>query len=340
MSNLHGLLYPATYLRKNTMERIAQVFSKLTVLVPTEDVDSTAFPSSSNSSMTINTAAPAPLGDRLDWFTDLIRNWKAWAEEMGLGEKFPASALLTSATGEEESVLAILNALKDKEEPDPLLEAQIFLHLAFDLDRREDELRIALDEVAVREDKLKSILQDPDKPTDPSVPPKNAHTPMIEPLSRAKEHLKAWAMLWDKLPAGELWLIGESIAIKDLLDSAYEALRPGACPVDLLNLILPLDPAKRPGESEDLRTKLTAIIETISQEGLQDVIKDGKIQTLAEQIELSWTDTIANQIPGPTLNLTLYPDTSFDEVLSKQTNLNLYKKAESHQKIGWSFFLV
>ena len=90
MNILHGLLYPASYLRRNTMLRLYQVFSKLTLLIPTEE-DINLPPPSSSCSMEIETTAPAPLGDRLDWFTGLIINWKSWAEEMGLGEKIPAS---------------------------------------------------------------------------------------------------------------------------------------------------------------------------------------------------------------------------------------------------------
>ena len=90
MNILHGLLYPASYLRRDTMLRLDQVFSKLTLLVPTEKDINLPSPSS-DISMEIEATAPAPLGDRLDWFTGLISNWKSWAEEMGLGEKIPGN---------------------------------------------------------------------------------------------------------------------------------------------------------------------------------------------------------------------------------------------------------
>jgi hypothetical protein len=48
--------------------------------------------------------------------------------------------------------------------------------------------------------------------------------------------------LWQKYTDTGPWPIGESITVKDLVDEAYEALQPREAPVDLLDLVLPLDP--------------------------------------------------------------------------------------------------
>jgi hypothetical protein len=339
MNILHGLLYPASYLRRNTMLRLDQVFSKLTLLSPTEE-DINLPPPSIGCSMEIETTAPAPLGDRLGWFNDLITNWKSWAEEMGLGEKIPASTLIRAAEAEEESLQGILNTLKGTEVPDPLLDARIFLRLSSDLDRRNDELQTDLDEMAIHEDKLKSILQDPGELNDSQGSPKDPYSPIIEPLLMSKERLRAWALLWQKYTDQGPWLIGESITVKDLVDEAYEALQPREAPVDLLDLALPLDPNIKPGESDKINNGLNSLINAISNKTIQNMSENGKIKELSEKIQQSWEKAVMNQIPGPTLNLTIYAEKTWKEVLSKAAGLELEKEGQdSTTTTGWSFFL-
>ncbi|MEA1868390.1 MAG: hypothetical protein U9N19_09890 [Thermodesulfobacteriota bacterium] len=339
MNSLHGLLYPASYPRRDTMLRIDQVFSKLTLLVPTEE-DINPPPTSSNCSMEIEATAPAPLGDRLDWFTGLISNWKSWAEEMGLGEKIPATTLIRAAEGEEESLQGILNTLKGTEAPDPLLDARIFLRLSLDLDRRNDELQTDLDKMVTHENKLKSILKDPGDLTDSQGSPKIPYPPIIEPLLMARERLRAWALLWQKYTYQGPWPIGESITVKDLVDEAYEALQPREAPVDLLELVLPLDPNIKPGESDKINNGLSSLINAISNTTIQNYNKNGNIQELSEEIKENWNKPNKNQIPGPTLNLTLYPKRTWKEVFSRAADLELEQEGQnSTASIGWSFFL-
>jgi hypothetical protein len=339
MNILHGLLYPASYLRRDTMLRLDQVFSKLTLLIPTED-DINLAPPSSSYFMEIEATAPAPLGDRLGWFDDLITNWKSWAEEMGLGEKIPASTLIRAAEGKEESLQGILNTLKGTEIPDPLLDARIFLRLSSDLDRHNDELQTDLDEMAIHEDKLKSILKDPGELTDSQGYTKDPYSPVIEPLLMAKERLRAWTLLWQKYSDQGPWPIGESITVKDLVDEAYEALQPREAPVDLLNLVLPLDPNIKPGESDKINDGLTSLINAISNTTIQNIRENGKIQELSKEVQESWNKANSNKIPGPTLNLTIYPERTWKGVLLKAAGLELEKKGRDSTTItGWSFFL-
>ncbi|MBW1718489.1 MAG: hypothetical protein JRJ43_02855 [Deltaproteobacteria bacterium] len=339
MNILHGLLYPASYLRRDTMLRLDQVFSKLTLLVPTEE-DINPPLTSSNCSMEIEATAPAPLGKRLDWFTDLISNWKSWAQEMGLGEKIPASTLIYAAKGEEESLQGILNTLRGTEVPDPLLDAQIFLQLSLDLDRRNDELQTDLDEMAIHEDKLKSILQDPVEQTDSQGSSKKSYSPIIKPLLMAEERLRAWALLWQKYTDSGPWPIGESITVKDLVDKAYETLQPREAPVDLLDLVLPLDPNIKPGESDKINNGLTSLIKAISNTTIQNMSENREIQELSEEIKEDWGKANKNQFPGPTMNLTLYPKRTWNEVFSKAADLELKQNGQSPTAtIGWSFFL-
>lgn len=339
MNILHGLLYPASYIRRDTMLRLDQVFSKLTLLVPTEkDINLTS--PSSNCSMEIETSAPAPLGDRLGWFTGLISNWKSWAEEMGLGEKISASTLMRAAKGEEESLQGILNTLRGTEVPDHLMDARIFLQLSLDLDRRNDELQTDFDRMMIHEDKLKSILKDPMELNDSQGSPKGPCSPVIESLLMTKDRLRAWALLWQKYTGTGQWPIGEGIAVKDMVDEAYEALHPREAPADLLDLVLPLDPNIKPGKSDKINNGLTSLIKAISNTTIQNWSENGDIQKLSEKIQQTWDKTNKNQIPGPTLNLTLYPKNTWNEVFLKAAGIKLDHRGQNSTALsGWSFFL-
>ena len=339
MNTLHGLLYPSTYLSRDTMLRLNQVFSKLTLLLPTEHRVNLP-PKSNTCSMEIEAAVPIPLGDRLEWFTDIVGNWKSWAKEMGLGEKIPASTLLSAAKDEEESLQGILNKLKGGEVSDPLIDAQIFLQLSLDLDRHNDEVQTDLDKLTIYEEKLKSILQDPVEHTGPSSAPQNLYSPIIKPVLRAKERLKAWALLRQKYTDPEPWPIGESISLKDLIDESYEALQPKETPIEMLDLVLPLDPNIRPGKSDKIINSLTSLARALSDTTIKNFCKNNEIDKLAQEIDQNWEKTIRNQAHGPTLKLTIYPKRTWDEIFLKAADLNFEHKAQSlPEHVGWSFFL-
>ncbi|OPL14298.1 MAG: hypothetical protein AVO38_11675 [delta proteobacterium ML8_D] len=339
MNNLHGLLYPASYLRKDTMLRLNQVFSKLTLLLPSENFISLS-PISNTCSMEIKANVPIPLGDRLEWFTEIVDNWKSWAEEIGLGEKTPASTLLSAAKGEEESLQSILKKLRGDEVSDPLLDAQIFLQLSLDLDRRNDEVQIELDRMTIHEGKLKSILQDPLEITPSSDAFQKLYSPAIKPLLRPKERLRAWALLWQKYTDPEPCPIGETIALKDLIDKSYEALQPREAPAEILNLVLPLDPNISPKKSDKFINRLKSLVQATSNTTIKDFSKNSEIQKLAKEITHDWDTTVMNQSHGPALNLTIYPKRTWNEIFFKAAGLKpppIHQSA--NQYIGWSFFL-
>ncbi|MCK4426108.1 MAG: hypothetical protein KAV69_05120, partial [Deltaproteobacteria bacterium] len=251
-----------------------------------------------------------------------------------------ASTLIRAAAGEEESLQGILNTLRGTEIPDPLMDARIFLQLSLDLDRRNDELQTDLDELTMHEGKLKSILQDPGELTDSQGSLKGPHLPVVEPLLMSKERLRAWTLLWQKYTDQGPWPIGESITVKDLIDEAYEALQPREAPVDLLDLVLPLDPNIKPGESDKINNGLASLINAISNTTIHNIRENREIQELSEEIQQSWEKAVSNKIPGPTLNLTIYPERTWKEVLLKAAGLELEKEGQdSTTTTGWSFFL-
>jgi hypothetical protein len=68
--------------------------------------------------------------------------------------------------------------------------------------------------------------------------------------------------------------------------------------------------------------------------------ENGDIQELSEEIQQAWDKANMNQIPGPKLNLTLYPKRTWTEVFTKAAGLELdHGGRTSTLTSGWSFFL-
>lgn len=345
MNILHGLLYPVSYVRRNTMLRLGQVFSELTLLSPTEEIVAPQYPST-ECSLEVKTIVPAPLMEDLEYFRDLIANWKSWAKEMGLGERNPGYTFSNARVNEEESLSGILNTLRGNKMPNPLLDARIFLQLSLDLDRDNDELQTDLDAMTLHQDKLKSILNDPIEPDKSKNMLNNAPPYIIESLLMPEERLTAWTLLWQRHASKQsLWQIGESLAIKDLIDKAYEALMPGKTAVDLLTLGLPLDYTIKLSESKEINRGLTSLINIISNTSshttLQNLLDNGKVLRMAEELQHKWRKAVNDYALSPVkLTLTLYPEKTWEEVLSKAAGQKFdFKKSLSHNNLGWSFFL-
>jgi len=161
--------------------------------------------------------------------------------------------------------------------------------------------------MTIHEDKLKSILQDPLEITGSSDGFQKLYSPIIKPLLRATERLRAWALLWQKYTDPEPWPIGESIALKDLIDKSYEALQPREAPAEILDLVLPLDPNIRPGKSEKFINGLNSLVQTTSNTTIKNFSKTTEIEKLAKEISQSWDKITGNQAHGPILHLTIYP---------------------------------
>jgi hypothetical protein len=334
----NGLLYPASYLSKVNGLRLAQFFRKLTLLAPTEDEPQLS-PTPVSDHMEVTVTVTAPLGDRLAWFNGIIKDWDAWAKDMGLGRGTPPETYLQSASlGRNESIGEIIDSLKGPAAEDPLLDARIFLRLAADLDRREDELSADLSELETQQGSLRAILQgfDPGEPTQSSS--KRTGNAMILPMSRPKERLRAWARLWreDKIPG--LWPVGESISIKDILDQAYEALEPGGAALELLTLPLPLDHNIRPGHQEQITEALWELIRALSPESERNSGPNPDTARAADNLALHWAHTIDSLPTGPTIGLTVYPNRTWEEVMLKAAGLEVASLPDSRES-GFSFYL-
>ncbi|WP_456433018.1 hypothetical protein [Thermosulfuriphilus sp.] len=139
---LSALVFPITYLRKDFLHLGLTFFDSLKVLSPTEEPP---FEGAEEliSKGQVNLCVPLPLGQRLPTFKKMIRDLEGWAQMMGRSGDLEVFKIIPREVMEE-SVSSIKAALKGEPSGTPredrLLEAQIFLTLAQNLDRRLDEL--------------------------------------------------------------------------------------------------------------------------------------------------------------------------------------------------------
>lgn len=345
MNRLHSLIYPVTYTGFNIIRRLSGIFQRLTILVPAEDCtssDQTFRPEG----IILSSVAPSPFGERLPWFNGFIGSITGWARDVGLGKGLDSQPIGDSLK-DDESIPAIIEALEKEGRKDPLLEAQIFLRLAHDLDQREDETERALAMLKTKETLLKDILHGvtsaPDEPGRLFLEPDETTWTVSMPLKR----LAAWSELWERADADihEASPTGIGIDVKDLMDKAYEASAKELA-IDLLALKLPRDPsacAKAwPGMEKGFEDLINAVYMSAKetsqrpQREAEDAVD--RIKQEASRLSALWDSLTVGVEYGPILGLTLYPRVSFGELLFKASGRPGPASVDSGQT-GWSFYL-
>lgn len=335
MDQLHGIIYPVTYPGSNVRARLAQVFDRITALVPVEDVipDLTA---KGPSGLDMAFAAPSPLGERLSWFNGFMRSMAGWGQEMGLGTAVDARSMLDSLS-DDESALSIMKALKGDEPKDALLDAQIFLRLAHEFDQKEDELGLVMSEVDIKEDLLGDIMHG--SASGCYFRRRDARGPQIARLSTPLRRLSAWNELRMRYKWLTGWPVGIGIDVKDIVDKAYEKIA-GIPAVDTICLKLPLDPSVRPGTRPEIREGLDELIKTIitldakaSKEAMN------RLNSKADELSQQWLKVTDGLDDGPTFAFCIYPGVSFGRLVSEVSGKAHDLTPGGEDVIGWSFYL-
>ncbi|MGQ9812748.1 MAG: hypothetical protein ACUVQ2_05025 [Dissulfurimicrobium sp.] len=351
MNRLHSIIYPVTYTGFNIMRRLSGIFQRLTILIPAEDCTSSNQVFGSEE-IILSPVAPCPFGERLSWFNGFIESITRWARDVGLGKGLD-SQLARDFLKDDESIPAIIDALGKEGRKDPLLEAQIFLRLAHDLDQQEDETELALVMLKTKEASLKDILHGvssaSDEPERPFHEPNETTWTVSMPLKR----LASWSELWARADADshEALPIGISIDVKDLMDKAYESLANESA-IDLLALKLPRDPstcAKVWPDIEDGFEELAKAVSMLRKEAGKVPGKEAeeaicRLKEMASRLSAQWDSLTSGITYGPSLGLSLYPKTSFGELLFKASNIRLSASENSAHvahidRAGYSFYL-
>ncbi|MGB9711918.1 MAG: hypothetical protein ACP5J5_02855 [Dissulfurimicrobium sp.] len=339
MNQMHGVVYPVTYLGFNLKGHLSRMFSRLTAIIPAEDC--MPFSASSDpSSMKLSYISPCPLGDRLQWFNGFIRSITSWARDVDL-EAINLGGLLDS-----ESIPEIITSLK-KSRKDPLLKAQILLRLAHNHDRNEDEAEESLVRLKTKEMVLKDILLGEPAIGRGTGPDKMAQRPLATTVtvSIPSKRLAAWSELWTRANLEGVSPVGIGIDVKDLMDKAYESLT-GTPAIDLLALKLPIDPSIDVSARPEIKKGLEDLAAAVSlltketTEGLRDGAEGVADRLKQDALRLSglWDGLINGMECGPIIGLSLYPRVSFDELLLKASG-GCPPTPGHNGQTGWSFYL-
>ncbi len=334
-----ALLYPTSFPKKRTRDILTSIFDQISLLMPNELTERTLKESLPEDDLIkMNTWMPVPLGERVEWFSQLMRDWAAWAQSMGLGQNVSASGILDAfGSQSKETVDSIVHSLKGALPKDPVLEAQITLHLAFEMDLQDEMLDKELSMITDQEKTLKQILQGPMI----ELRGRSKENYAIPTLQKSKERLHAWAILWSAAQKESVQIpVGESIEIKDIIDSAYESVNKGASVIDIMKLSVPPQICLDSGLRSRLREKLAEILEIIphakdafTKVPLENIVSAG------QAIENKWNELLGDAGPCPQLCLTIYPETPWEKLLLTGANCEEAEVTEGGLT-PFSFYLI
>ncbi len=332
-STIEALIYPVCYARNQIRRLLSPFIGRLFVVpaledapVAAQDPDDPDRPSirQGPASPEIAILKRAPLGDRAEEFSQAIKALKSWGEQMRVDTGLDTYylAMKAGATGSEE-IEGIVDLIKGDKEVDRVFAARVFLALSQEADARKDEVEAELLRIHEESDKL-SELVDGDSSIHSGPPLAGTSLSHVEPLDRARERLREWTRLAFSGPGqrAEAWPVGESIAVKDIMDSAYES-DTGKSPVDLVEIPIALGEGLTPQVPEDM---VQAAVELIAD------LQGRRIEDAATAEQLGKTDLVSylrekgSELAsaggyGARLVVTLYPGRKWTQVILKAARM-------------------
>ncbi len=321
MDSFSGLLFPTTYLKQDTARRLALVFPSLTCLTPTEDPELSPCTGRFADTPEVRCITPVPLGDEdLGRFKRFLKDMEEWARQVGVGTDLSAQTLISALQLDKaESMQELICTIKGKGEEDVVLTARLFLQLALEFDRKEDELGVELEEVSRKTDMLSALVG-----VESRAAASSDQVQYVRPLDRPKERLKAWAILASRYTGEDLGClpVGESVSVKDLMDEAYGGIEK-VQPEELLNLSLAMKgrdaaPPLRDSRLGDLwDSLLRAILKAASAESAD------AIRGIAGELQEAWDGMVGKASNGPVMNLTLYKGRPLEEVVQRAAGMQV-----------------
>ncbi len=328
MSSVSSFLYPACYLKSKSAAAVSLFLDQVLVLAPSEDSIEMLGPGPEINSMKIAPMLPSSLGEKLDAFKKGLKALETWGEQVGLGGNMGFETLYSalSSSGNED-IQGIIGAIKGGKKEDILMASRFFLRLSMDADKRMDEMERELERVEMDKSRISDLVKGLSSPEQGT---SGGGTGFIEPLDRSRERLRAWTRIFF---AGEgqgenIWPLGESISVKDLMDSAYESLSGGSSPLEAAVFSIPFHPVKLCGAeaAADIRPLFSRLLEMLSGKQGKDALEttgSQKIKDVVRDIQAT-IDTKCGSGNGDGsahMVITLYPECSWQEVLCKAAQI-------------------
>lgn len=314
---MQTILYPIAYPNRALLKALSPFFSQNTLLVPTEDLLAEIQSLSVATGVALKAYCPAPLHDDLSHMLQRFRQWTDWASSLGIGERLSGQSFVSLSSGQDETMQAIMERIKVNVEKDPLLMARFFLWIAYQTDRTEDDVRLSLDSLPPEDVFLRESLDD--------AAGFCAKVPVIrlEPLSQVRKRLVNWAefakIYLAEPDANNLLPVGQDIGVKDLMDSAYEAIFVGRTAQELVSLHLSFNDLQMLADSSEFQQPWQTFSEglerlLLAQNDTENAVR--RLEVAAKDI-LAIVERISTREPKTiTLTCTLYAGISWLELLS------------------------
>ncbi len=332
-----ALIFPCTYPHHVNLSLISLVFSSAGILLPVEDLTVPDVKNGCLQPFNLNAYVPSPLGDDLPEFNKTLSTWEAWATQIGLGEGgISALSLLQAAQkGDESTVQTILGSLKKEVQVDSSKEARLFLALAHNLDRHEDELSLELEMVDRAQDKIQVLLKDPILEQSGTAKVNVSSMLVKEPVN-IPPRLKFWSRLYKEYHEDECRvLLGIGFQTQDILENSYEVAT-GDSVEEIMSIPLALECEDMCARREAILPHLLDIFNAIESDmSVKEVAQ--LCQTLLKiWYEKSGQSVLANGYVGPRLVLKCFKDIDFQELFNLEKKLSRTKDGSAN----FCFFLV
>jgi hypothetical protein len=348
MSSTSAFLYPACYLKSRAAAAISLFLDQILVLAPSEDSTEMVGPGQEISSMKISPMLPSSLGEKLGDFKNALKALETWGEQIGLGGNMGFETLYSalSSSGNED-IQGIIGAIKGGKKEDILMASRFFLRLSMDADQKMDEMERELERVEMDKNRISEIIEGLSSSGKETA---GGSTYFLEPLNRSRERLRAWTRTFfaGEGQAEKSWPLGESISVKDLMDSAYESLSGGRSPLEVADFSIPFHPAKlcREDAVSDIRPLFSRLLEMLAGKTGKDAAETTGSQEITDVVrDIQNTIDVNcrsdNGEGSASMVVTVYPGCSWQEVLFKASQVTDIDINKSPTRTIWgSLFVV
>lgn len=331
---LTALYFPLTYIREELLKPLLFFFDSLVLYQPSEWQSPLVYPELVKAGL-LRLETPLPAGPELPALEQKVRQILSWGDMVFSSGQLGYLKHLRESGAKVEEYGEIMAALRGEEPAPPAFEnnvaTRLFLHLAQEFDRREDEMLHLHHRLSSQESKLWSeLLPEGENPS----PPRPIYAPEGEGAISSATRLKAWSRLFEKGFSGAETLVTANPAVMDLL------------PPRELILELPL-----PDFSSQEFTRVLELREQKTTSEALTIIKGYLRQIIKRLRESPWTaDALKNaeaelkpalqilerisqlsHLPPYQLSLYLFPMVS---------TLGMIAKGTSNEQNGFAFLLA
>lgn len=339
MKENNALIYPVSFVPAKIVEQLSILFDKLELLLPSDLNRSKIEELLGEYAKWVKlTSVPFSSEEEQDNYKAIVKDFKAWASQVGLGMGTTASALYESVTsGFTHDVQTITDAIKGRSQEDPLLEARLFLEFALEYDLEQEMLVSELKDLSKEAERIEAIMAGPGKKLDGQYYSGASPQP-LEPFYRrvtqVKKRLEAWHRLYLACASKSALFtmpLGISLEVKDVIDETYESMMDKELPLEIFKIGLSGLSKLSEEEHDTVKAAIHWITSQLSTEPVDSIFKE--IEQEAAKLE-----ELLPQDQSPCLALTHYPSVHWIELLAGK----LQKEEgmpDFYTKANWSFYL-